>query len=207
MRTRCLLIRHGHVDTLGRVLVARRPGVHLSEAGRQQARDLAARLADLRVERLFCSPLERTQETAEPLAEAWGLSIETREELIEVDFGEWAGRRFDELAADPHWRRYRRSRTAAPVPGGELQAEVQTRMAGFVNRMHREGAGGLIALVSHGDPIRALLAHFAGVPLDLAGRLEVHPASVSMISLDEDGPHIELINHTAESPRSSSGLR
>src|SRR3546814_6877824 len=96
--TTIFLIRHAAHDLVGRAIVGRMPGVHLSRAGRQQAEKLAERLAQEPLAALYSSPLARARETAEPLARRLRLELQIAEDLDEIDYGEWTGRTLDELA-------------------------------------------------------------------------------------------------------------
>lgn len=66
--TTILLVRHGQTPTTGKVLPGRAPGLHLADAGRAQAALVAERLAGIEIAALYCSPLERTVETAALIA-------------------------------------------------------------------------------------------------------------------------------------------
>lgn len=196
--TRFLLIRHAMVDAVGRRLAGRAAGVVLNEEGRSQARALAERLAGLPIAAVYSSPLERAVQTAEPIATLRGLRVETREELHELQFGEWTGRGFEELAGDARFRRFNSFRSCAPVPGGEFMLQAQARMVVGLDALRARHARETIVVVSHGDLIKAAVAWYAGVPLDLFQRIEVAPASVSVVELGEDGVRIVAVNHAGE---------
>ena len=198
--TRLLLIRHGDTDVAGRVLTGRSAGVHLNHRGRAQAADLDRRLAGSTIDRLWASPLERTQETAAALAQARGLTVEALPELQEVAFGDWQGCTMEGLQGDAVWARYNAHRSLYGTPGGESMAEIQVRMVQVLHRAAAEQPGGCIALVSHGDPIRALLTHLLGIALDLAGRLEVSPASISVADWAGEAPRVLCVNCTGDCP-------
>src|SRR5437762_1656930 len=90
--TLVLVVRHGLTSTTGKVLPGRAAGLHLVDAGRAQAEAVAARLAELgKVDAVYASPLERTRETAAPIAAALGLKPLIARGLLECDFGEWTG--------------------------------------------------------------------------------------------------------------------
>lgn len=187
------LVRHAQHDRLGRGL-AGREDVPLSPAGLAQAERLADRLERERPDILQSSPMLRTRQTAEPLARRLGAAVETACAVQEIDFGAWTGRSFEELGRDPAWHRWNAVRSAARAPGGEAMFEVQSRFVAHLMALHAERPDARIALFSHGDPIRAVLAHWLGAPLDLFLRIEVSPASVSTILLDAGGPRVLRIN-------------
>jgi probable phosphoglycerate mutase len=194
--TLALLIRHGHTDAIGRRLVGRLPGVHLSSAGRTQADDLPLRVAGERLAAVYSSPRERAIETAGPLAKFHGLDVQVRKDLDEVDFGAWTGMTFTELAALEAWRVFNSSRAAAVVPDGESAPAVQVRIMAALGAIRSRHPGETVALVSHADVIRPAVLKCTGISLNLFGSVEIDPASVSAIALDATGPHLLYVNET-----------
>ena len=188
------LIRHAAHDDLGHRIVGRAPGVHLSPEGVRQATALAGQLGDDLIGALYSSPLERAIETAVPIAERLALDLAVAEELNELDFGSWTGRELAELDRIEAWRQFNRFRSSARIPGGETMVEVQARFLRLVERLCADHAGGTVALVSHGDVIRAALAHYLGVHLDLLLRIEISPASLSVVRLSPWGARVLLVN-------------
>jgi broad specificity phosphatase PhoE len=198
MMTTFLLIRHGFTDVIGNTIVGRLPGIHLNERGRVQARRLSQALAGSRLDAVYTSPLERARETAGAIAEPHGLAPETMESIGELDAGDWAGTALDALNRDERWRSWNTWRSGNRAPAGESMLDVQRRMADEMIRLRAVHPEATLALVSHGDPIRAALAYFLGISLDLCLRLEVSPASVSIVRLAEWGPQIAGIGLRAD---------
>jgi probable phosphomutase (TIGR03848 family) len=196
--TTLLLIRHGHTDWIGRAIAGHTPGVALSADGRNQAERLVERLRAVPLAAIYSSPLQRTLETAQPLAQARNLPVQTRDRLIEVNFGEWTGMSMADLEKDPRWDRFNRLRSTARAPGGDLMLDVQSRMVDEMEELRLRHTGETIAVVSHQDSIKAALAHYLGVPLDLFHRFEIGPASVSVVQLADWGPRILAVNSTGE---------
>jgi probable phosphomutase (TIGR03848 family) len=188
------LIRHALNDYVGKALAGWLPGVHLNAEGRAQAACLSQKLAGAGFTHIYSSPLDRALETAAPLAQATGLSVQTREDLGEVRTGNWTGKTFAEMDADPVWRIYNQFRSGTRVPGGELIVETQTRIVAEILRLRETHPRGKIAVVSHADPIRAVLAFFLGMPIDFYQRIEIQPASVSVLSVEEWGPVVSQVN-------------
>src|SRR3954463_14197867 len=89
--TTIFLVRHGQTDWIAHGIAGRLPDVHLNAQGREQAARLVERMQYLPLGAIYSSPLERTQETAAPLARALGLDVRTCPEAVELDFGEWVG--------------------------------------------------------------------------------------------------------------------
>jgi probable phosphoglycerate mutase len=192
------LLRHGEHELGRRVLAGRMPGVGLSERGRAEIAAVAERLAGEEIAALYSSPLQRTRESAEIVGARLGLPVAFRDDLIELDFGEWTGATFDAIRDDPRWEPWRTQRSLAHIPGGENIRVVQHRAVEAmltISASHRDEA---VVAVSHGDVIRSVLVFALGMPLDLFGRLEVGLASLNTIRLDADGIRVLAVN---ERPR------
>jgi probable phosphomutase (TIGR03848 family) len=176
-----LLLRHAVTEHTGARLSGWLPGLHLSEEGRQQAKALAERLGPVPVDALYASPLERCQETAEIVAEAKGLAVETVQDLGEVRYGDWTGRPLKELVREPLWKVVQASPSAARFPGGESLYEMQSRSVQALERLRAAHPGQTVAVCSHADVIKAVACHYLGMHLDLFQRLAVSPASLTAI--------------------------
>jgi probable phosphoglycerate mutase len=194
------LIRHGSTDLAGHTLAGRAAGVHLNAHGRAQAERLAERLAATPIQAVYSSPLERARETAHPLAARLRLTVTIDAAINELDFGDWTGRRIADLdsSAAPGWKPFNTFRSGTRAPGGEHMAEAQRRMVGALEQLRARHPGQHVALVGHADPIRATLAYFLGAPLDLMLRIEISPASISVIELADWGPRVLCVNHADE---------
>jgi broad specificity phosphatase PhoE len=188
------LIRHAQTAWVGKALAGRTPSVLLSAGGEQQAEELAEQLAAEDMDQIFSSPLERARQTAEPLSRALRLKIQISEKLNEIDFGDWTGRTLAELEPLQEWKQWNLFRSSLRIPNGELMLDVQGRIVGEIQKLHREFSGQKIALVSHQDPIKAAITHYLGMPLDLVGRLEIAPASVSLVQISEWGSVVTALN-------------
>ncbi len=194
------LIRHGDTDALGHTLTSWLEGVPINARGREQAERLAERLAAAGIRAIYSSPLERARMTAEPLARKLGLEIRECYEAGEFRFGDWTGRRICELEKDPLFDRFSRLRSTTRAPGGELLLETQARMVTALEALRERHPGEAVAVFSHGDPIRAALLHYLGMPIDFIGRLEIRPASVSVVRLENWGAQVLRLNDTGEWP-------
>lgn len=194
--TAFLLIRHGMNDTVGIRIAGRASGVHLSEQGRIEAETLAGRLAGLKISAIYSSPLERALETAEPLARMHNLEVQTASSIGELDCGEWTGRSFEDLTGDPRWQRFNRFRAGTQVPRGELMLEAQVRMVTEVLRMRDRHLNQIVAVVSHADPIKSVITYFTGMPLEYYAKIEISPARVSLLEIDDEGSRLVCMNST-----------
>jgi probable phosphoglycerate mutase len=191
-------IRHGANETVGHRIAGRQPGISLNGEGRAQARAVAEHISKAGIARIYSSPMERTLETAQIIGSHLGLSVQTSEDLNEVDFGKWTGSTFGALDQEPHWKSFNRLRSMTRVPGGELMLQTQTRMVSALEMLREQHPDERIAIVSHGDPIRSALIYYAGIPMDFIQRIRVDLASVSVLRLTTDGPVLLCVNQTDE---------
>lgn len=189
-----LLIRHAAHGHLGNILSGRLPGISLSEEGRSQADRLAARLGAVRIDAVHTSPVQRAQETAGSIAAGRGLPVQVAPALEELDFGDWAGRSFVELADDPRWDTWNSARESATAPGGESMAEAQARAWDHVEATALAAPESTVAMVTHCDIIRALVARVLGLPLGLIHRFDVDPASVTRLAVGQWGAKVLSLN-------------
>lgn len=196
--TTFLLIRHALTDASGQRLTGRTAGVRLNEQGRAQARALAERLTGLPIAAVYSSPLERTSETAEFVARLLGIATIPCEDFLEVEFGDWSDASFEELAAEHSFQRFNTFRSCASVPGGEFMLQAQARMVIGLDKLRRRHPQQNVVVVSHGDMIKAAIAYYAGIPLDLFQRIEISPASISVVEIDEDAVRILSVNNTGD---------
>ncbi len=189
-----LLIRHGTTDLTTKQLVGRTPGVHLNAAGRQQAERLVDRLQGISIDHVACSPLERAQETAAPLAAARSLPVQTDPDLSEANYGDWTGQEFKALRRTDLWKQVQQRPADARFPGGEAGREVQARVVGSIEALLTAHPKQTVAAFSHADVIKAALAHYIGIHLDLFQRLHVAPAAVSALILGAGPPGLVCVN-------------
>lgn len=192
-----ILIRHGENDMLGKKLAGRLPNVHLNENGIGQARRLAAELAACPIKAIFSSPLERTQETAQPIARVHDLEVQILPDLIEINFGEWEGKNLKQLKRGRLWNTVQEAPSEFQFPGGERFSDAQQRIANsLVVLSEKFEEKDLVVCVSHSDMIRLAVAHFLGMPLDNFQRVRIAPASMTELTLHQEHAYFDRINHT-----------
>lgn len=195
-----LMVRHGRTPTTGKVLPGRAKGLHLSDNGLAEAKRVAERIAEMKkVAAIYASPLERTRETAAPIAKALGLDIITHKGLLECDFGSWTGASLTSLMKKKEWTTVQRAPSTFRFPDGESFTEMQTRIVGALDEIRRAHPGKVVVCVSHADPIKAALAHAMGTHLDLFQRIVVSTCSVSAVAYAETGPVVLTVNSTGGS--------
>ena len=196
--TTVLLVRHGATSTTGTILPGRAAGLHLSERGVEQARGVADRLSAIerRPSALYVSPLERTRETAAPIATSLSLKAVVERGLLECDFGDWTGKRLNLLRKKPQWRAVQHAPSTFRFPEGESFVEMQLRIWTTLERLARRHRNRTIVVVSHADPIKAAVTYAQGVPLDLFQRTVISTCSVSAIAFTDDSPVVLCVNNT-----------
>jgi probable phosphomutase (TIGR03848 family) len=185
-----LLVRHGQNNWVDKNRLAGwTPGVHLNEEGHKQVALLAERLDNLPIEAVYSSPLVRCMETAHAIARPRELEVQIRESVGEVRYGRWEGKKIKKLAKKKRqWHAVQHYPSRFRFPGGESFLEVQSRAVSTLETLNNHHAKEIIAVVSHADVIKLLLAYYSGLHIDLFQRIVVSPASVSVLALGRDGP-------------------
>jgi probable phosphomutase (TIGR03848 family) len=193
-----ILVRHGRsTANASGVLAGRLPGVHLDDAGVEQAVAVGDRLAGVRLTAAVTSPLERCRETCREITrlQAGTVRPTTDKQLSECDYGEWQGRPLKDLAKEKLWKTVQAQPSAATFPGGESMRAMQDRGVAAIRRHDarvaaEHGDDAVWLAVSHGDVIKSILADALGTHLDLFQRIHVDPASVSIVRYSESRPFV-----------------
>ncbi|WP_119073015.1 MSMEG_4193 family putative phosphomutase [Aggregatilinea lenta] len=201
--TEFLLIRHAtntFVST-GR-LAGWTPGVELNEDGRVQAAALGERLAGVKLAAIYASPLERTVQTAEAVAiHHTGLTVEQLDGVGEVRYGTWQGAKLSNLRRDKLWENVQVYPSRVQFPGGETIRQAQARAVDAIEQIAQRHPDGRVAVVSHSDIIKLIVAHFLGAHIDFYQRIEISPASLTILALGSSRPYIVCVNDTSHLPR------
>ena len=191
-----LLIRHGENQYVRKgKLAGRLPGVRLNEKGQQQAEAVAKYLENMPIKAVYSSPLERTMETAKPIAAVHKLKIIKRPGLIEMDYGGWEDKSLKQLRRRKLWKTVQNAPSRMRFPDGESFVEAQQRIATELESllgMHKDKD--LIVCVGHSDMIKLALAYHMGLALDNFQRIVVSPASISTIHLNANHSIIANVN-------------
>ena len=197
-----LLVRHGLTAGTGHVLTGRTPGIPLDDRGREQAAALAARLAEVRLDAIVTSPLERCRQTAAAIAAAHQgepLPVKEDGQFAEVNYGDWTGQPLKRLAKNPLWRVVQAHPSAVRFPGEDAESllEVQHRAVQAVREWNaRLGKDAVYLICSHGDVIKSVIADSLGLHLDLSQRIQVDPCSLSVIRYTPLRPFLVRMNDT-----------
>lgn len=193
-----LLIRHGKAEFKAGHLYGWTPGVKLSADGREEAKRLSERLEDIRLTAVYSSPLDRALETAEITMAGRHVEIKILEGLGEVKYGKWQGRSYKALMKTPLWRTVQRMPSQARFPDGESLLELQRRGVDAIESIRKLHKRGVIAAFSHADMIKAIVAHYLGMHLDLFQRIHVETASVTAIAFFNDFPRVLRVGDTGD---------
>ena len=184
-----LLVRHGQNEWVSKNRLAGwTPGVHLDDQGKNEVILLAERLAHLPIRAIYSSPLERCLETADPIAKSHGLETIELEEVGEVRYGKWEGKKIKKLAKKRSWYAVQHYPSRFQFPGGETMRQVQQRAVNAIENLGKRHAEEMIVVVSHADVIKLLMAHYLGLHIDLFQRIGISPASISMLAISKSGP-------------------
>lgn len=191
--TRVVLIRHGRSTANAEGLLAgRAAGVALDDAGRAQAMDLRTSFDGLDFAGAYSSPIQRCRETAEL---AGFPDVEVVDNLTECDYGAWTGLKLDHLRTERVWTEIQADPASVTFPGGESMQDMFDRVTGVALELAaRHGDDETIAVFSHGDPIKAILAHAFGIGLKDFQRLHVNPAGVSVVEYRGERPMVLCVN-------------
>lgn len=190
------LVRHALTPHTGEKLSGWLPGISLSDEGRGQVAGLVERMKPVRLDAIYASPLERCVQTARPVAASKGLRVRVRDGLGEVKYGDWEGKKLRTLAKTKLWKQVMARPSEARFPGGETIRETQTRAVSAIERIGLDHPNQSIGVFTHADVIRVVLAHYAGIHIDLYHRLVVAPVSITILWLGGGGPRVLKVNDT-----------
>jgi probable phosphomutase (TIGR03848 family) len=200
-----ILVRHGRTTANAAGLLAgRAAGVSLDQIGLEQAALTGDRLAVVPLAGVVSSPLERCQQTARLILDrqAGNPHSPSDPDLTECDYGQWQGRMLSDLATEDLWAAVQSQPSAVVFPGGESMAAMQARSVAAIRRHDAAfeaeyGPGAVWVAVSHGDIIKSILADALGMHLDLFQRINVGPASVSIVHYGAVRPSVYATNTDA----------
>lgn len=191
-----ILIRHALTDSVGKRLSGRMAGIALNEDGKKQAHQLAKRMEGYPIDLIYSSPLQRAHETALHLAQSKGLEVIVSDDFMEIDFGKWTNKTFEELRNDTTFDLFNKFRSNTRCPEGELMTEAQLRIVKGIEKICTTHPQSTVAVVSHSDVIKSALMFYAGMHPDMFQRIEISPASVSIIKIFPETATITLMNDT-----------
>lgn len=196
--TRLVFLRHGEVEEKYQRVFGGRIDMELSPLGHEQASRLAQHLTDTSLDALYVSPLKRAQQTIAPLLAVDGRRAATLSELQEVDFGDWTGLRWDEVADrfGASAFRWLEELERGSMAGAESVARFRSRVGRCLDRFVSKHSGQTVGVVCHGGVIRMFLALLLELPLPKTAGFEIDYASVSVVDHQPRGAEIQLLNLT-----------
>ncbi len=193
------LIRHGATENNRAKpprLQGRRTDPGLSDVGVDQAERTSRFLADVKVERVYATPLLRSRQTARLVAESHGLEVEIVDDLIEVDVGKWEGRAWDEIErTDPEaYRAFMRDASIHPYLGGETMETVRRRVVPAFQRIMADNPARRIAVVAHNVVNRVYLTHLMGMPIRRYRAISQENCGVSLLRYRAEEVKVVTVN-------------
>ena len=196
--TTFFLVRHAVTDHTGHKLSGRLPDIHLNEEGSRQAEAVADRLQSVPLKAVYASPIDRTVETARPIAAHHGLKVQIRRGLNEMEFGRWTNRSFKTLRRTKLWPIIQQWPSGARFPDGESVLEVQQRGVREIEELRLKHPRQSVCCVSHADVLKLITAHYLGMHVDLYQRIVIGPASVTVIAVGDAGPYVLAVNASTD---------
>ena len=189
-----VLVRHAACPLMNSVLLGGAADGPLDERGEAQARFVARRLLVVPELIVESSPRRRARHTAGIIAAARDITVRVVPQMDEVDFGSWSGRTFEELAADPQWRRWNRYRAVSRTPAGDSIRDVQTRVLAHFRKLEQMFDEQTIAIVTHAEVIRSAVLLSLQAPIDEYHRYEIEPASLTRLSFEGARLRLDSVN-------------
>jgi alpha-ribazole phosphatase/probable phosphoglycerate mutase len=197
--TRLVLIRHAEPVDEARGRCYGSLDIGLSAAGAAHADRLAVGLAPVPLAAIYTSPRLRAVRTAAAIGAPHGLEPVCEDGLRELDFGEFEGRTYEEIAGlhPDVYRRWMETPTEVEFPGGESYARLRARVLAVLAEIRLRHPGGTAVVVSHGGPLRALLADALAMPAAAIFRIDQAYGAVNVIEWIDDFPLVRLVNGSA----------
>jgi probable phosphomutase (TIGR03848 family) len=171
-------------------------GIHLNAEGQAQAKATAERLKPIKLDAIFASHLERARETAQYIAEGRGQPVQVRQNLADLKTGDWTGKSVKQASRHSLWKAIQTRPTHTRMPGGESFSEMQGRLVGELNAIAARYPKGTVAVVSHADAIKTVVAHYLKLDLDQFQRIMISPASVTIVQVDGNMARLLRLNDT-----------
>ena len=191
-----ILVRHALTPITGKKLTGWLPGISLSKQGEEQARAVADLLAEVPIDAIYSSPLERCRETVQFIADKQGLKVTVDEKVGEIRYGDWQGKSLKVLYRTKDWQRLKARPADFRFPNGETIREAQTRGMAAIEAMRKKHKDEIVLVCSHADLIRVVVSGYLGLPLDLYDRITVSAASVTALLVSDGTPRLLKLGET-----------
>lgn len=193
-----IVMRHGQTAWNLAHRIQGHTDIPLDERGCRQAEAIAERLRDMNISAVYTSPLQRARKTAETIAAKSGCPVIDDERLIERYFGDWEGESIDAVThSDPQiWRQWIETPSCCAVPKGESLQSVLERSVSLTEALIQKHKGENIVLVSHANPAKLILLHYARIPLDCIHKIRLDNCSYSELRSKEGEFTLATLNET-----------
>ena len=192
-----ILLRHGQADNnTKKILAGRTPGINLTEQGREQAEQSGQMLKDLNISAIYSSPIDRAMQTAEIVGKHCGVEPISDDRLIELDMGKFTMIPYEKIF-EKHgnvFLKFYEGSLEISHNGVESFAEVQKRifdMVDFVKNKHKDEN---VVLVTHMDPIKAVIGKILSLQPEILFQLIIANASLNIIKFDDQNYYLSSIN-------------
>jgi len=198
---RLIFIRHAHsIANEAGILSGQLPGISLSKKGAKQAEELVERIGAVEFDSVRVSPMQRCEETISPWVKSKYSKGMKRylvdDALVEVDYGNWSGRKLSSLSREKLWGEIQSRPSAVEFPSGEKMKAMQKRAISSITQAVNESKKGTHLFVSHGDVVKAMVASLLKMKLDDFQTLVIDPASITVIEYSGIKPRVLLLNDT-----------
>lgn len=196
--TKIIFVRHGQTEwnVLGRY--QGQTDVALSPLGIEQAEKLAAHFPVDKIEAVYSSDLARAMTTARCVADRFGLTVEPRPELRELNFGDWEGLTYDEIVAK--WpdalENFFQHPDVLEIPHGESFPKLRERALACVEEIVSRHPDQTVAVFAHGAILRTILTAALHMDLQYVWTIRQFNTAVNIVTYTEHGTTVELINGT-----------
>jgi len=198
LSTQFILIRHGETEWNRVEKFRGRADIPLNDKGLAQAQQIAARLAGEKIRAVYASPLQRTLQTAAPLAEVLNLRVKPHANLLDVDYGTWEGLSPEEAQAKfpEEYLKWLTTPGRVKFPGGESLRLVRVNISNLLNELAEKHAGETVALVTHKIPCLVTMCYALGLTNDAIWKLRIDLAAINRFERRDEKFIVTALNNT-----------
>ena len=192
-----IFLRHGQAkNNTERILAGRTLGIPLTEVGIKQAKSIAKYLKSLKIDTIYSSPIERALTTADIIAKNNSIEYKIDNRLIEIDMGKFTGMPYDEIFATHGnvFLKFYEGETEIAHNGVETFTEVKKRVLDMVDYVIKQHTNENVLLVTHMDPIKAVLSTILDLKPQSLFELIIANCSLTVINEDQGKLSISAIN-------------
>lgn len=192
-----LFIRHSQTETTGKVLPGRTPGLKISEQGKIKAKELATNLfqSNILPTAIYSSPMQRAKETAQPFEETFNLQSKELPGVNEAEFGEWTGKKLEDLRKLPEWKKVQHNPSDFRFPMGESFVEILSRTSTTIQELIDTHNNETILVFSHADIIKIIACQALGMHLDMLQKIIISPCSLTAITYQNNRSYVTQLNN------------